>query len=473
MAFPATTAARIVNAMTNDIVPHNTNPLPNKVIHADIRIQGIDDEPETTTSQSLVAVVQEERNDENDAFRKAAERMRVHWEQAIGKDMRQPDGYSHVAVLLIKWADELDQLKTAKETEELSTLFSERFHYQTKTVELNVRQKPQHQLNVHVGEFIREHDSPQTLLIVYYTGHGTYHDQKKVLELTATTDPAAGKGFCKDARASWNKVEDQLRDEDVEADILTILDTCYSSNLVKSGKEEPKKFELLSACAIDQTTASPGEYSFTRALIDATVKLLEEFPDIPISTSSLIQRINQDPRRTDTPSFLWSRGQTVSHNESHVLLAPLKQSTSLPLRPKAFLTLRLGLKDESLNQTQIAFMSRTLTKCFNAKAPVGLRRIEWVDLEPAPPISQWERVTLIMKVMTKWKGVISRRKEKETLSSQELPHVDSMEVDSVTSFSKRLHVDEDETPHAKRRNLEVEHPPSPPVSNSSRMDDEV
>jgi hypothetical protein len=31
------------------------------------------------------------------------------------KHMNQPNGYANVAVLLIKWADELDELKTRKE----------------------------------------------------------------------------------------------------------------------------------------------------------------------------------------------------------------------------------------------------------------------------------------------------------------------------------------------------------------------
>jgi hypothetical protein len=291
-------------------------------------------------------------------------------------------------------------------------------------------------------------------------------------------DPSVGKGFTKDARANWNKVEEWLKDDDVDGDCLTILDTCYSSNLVKSGNQENKKFELLSACAIDQTTASPGDHSFTRALIDAMVKLLEEFPDHAISTSHLIQRINLDSRRADTPSFLWSRGQTVSHNEQHILLSPLKKSAFRPLRPKSYLTVRVGLKDEMLTQKQIEFMTRELTKTFNNRALVGMRRIEWVDIEPAPPISQWERVTLIMVFIKKWKDIIKERKEKGLQASslgnvQRLTYLNSMEGDLSPSSPKRVFAGENELPNAKRRNLEVLQPPSPPVSNSSRIDDDA
>lgn len=344
-------------------------------------------------------------------------------------------------------------------------------------MELNVRQKPQHQLNLHVNEFIMNHDGPQNLLIVYYTGHGTYNDDKKgVLNLTATLDPVIGKGFSKDAKATWNKVEDILKGEDVEGDVLTILDTCYSSNLVKATGEEGKKFELLSACAIDQTTPSPGEYSFTRALIDAMVKFLEESPSTPISTYRLIQRINLDPRRADTPSFMWARGQTVAHNESHVLLAPLKKSVLRLLRPKSFLTLRLGLKQETLDRKQIEFMTKALTKAFNhAQALVGLRRADWVSIEPAPPISQWERVTLVMYVIQQWKKFVATKRNTRLQPSLQRLLQDSAttEVDSPIHAQKRGHDSTNDPPQSKRRNLDVAQPPLSPVSNSSRMDEDV
>jgi len=103
--------------MTTDIVPRNANPLPNQVIHADIRIQSIEDDPKRdgTAAQSVEPLVQVRPSKEDEAYKKNAHQMRTWWDEAIGKNLHLPDGYSHVAVLLIKWADELDELKTADE----------------------------------------------------------------------------------------------------------------------------------------------------------------------------------------------------------------------------------------------------------------------------------------------------------------------------------------------------------------------
>lgn len=326
-----------------------------------------------------------------------------------------------------------------------------------------------------MSKFIQDHDGPHNLLIIYYTGHGVFREDTRVLELTATINPAAGKGFFKDARCNWNKVEQKLKDDEVECDVLTILDTCYASNFVKSGKEESRKFELLSACAIDQTTASPGKHSFTRALIDTLKHLHDEYGERPFSTFRLVQLINIDSRRADTPAHLWSR----EHNEQHILLAPLKPDHRVGSgrravyrpSPKGFLVLRFGLRDVSLNQEQIEFMTKTLAKAFNNKAMVGLRRVEWLDIKPAPPITHFERVALVMFVMTKWKGLVSsRREERESQRLlDEAAFPESMDLDSTASSQKRRYEGIDESPEAKRRFLDASQAPSPPISDSSRV----
>lgn len=114
-------------------------------------------------------------------------------------------------------------------------------------------------MRTYMSAFIQEHDGPNNLLIVYYTGHGLYRENDKYLELTASLKPMIKRGFSQEARCNWNKIQEILQDDDVESDVLTILDTCYASNLTKSGKEDTRTFELLSACAIDSTTAAPGD----------------------------------------------------------------------------------------------------------------------------------------------------------------------------------------------------------------------
>jgi hypothetical protein len=301
---------------------------------------------------------------------------------------------------------------TKSQAKELETIFRTRFRFETETVELNVSSKPQHQMNRHLSAFIEKHDGPNNLLIVYYTGHGVYREDLKHLELTASLNPMIKKGFNGVARCNWNKVEELLKAEDVECDVLTILDTCYSSNIAKSGKEETRTFELLSACAIDATTAAPGDNSFTRALIDAMTELLDQFGDRPFTTFHLNQRILLDKRRHDTPSQLWFR---LQNHERHIRLAPLKQnkqrqSPSLPQPPRGYLTLRFALRDETLNQQQIELLTMNLSKAFNKKTLVGLRRIDWLGIKPART-AHFGRAALAMFAIAQWKKYLKKRRE--------------------------------------------------------------
>lgn len=199
--------------------------------------------------------------------------------------------------------------------EELDALFRDSFHYKTRIVELDVATKPQHQLGRHLSAFVEESDGPDNLMIVYYTGHGVYREHGKYLELTATTNYHMNGGINIAAQANWDKAEETLRDDSVDGDVLTILDTCFSSNLTKSGMQDTRTYELLSACGLDGTTASPGENSFTRALIDSMKELLMEYPDRSFTTSHLNQRIVLHPNRRDTPSVLWDR---LRHHERHI-----------------------------------------------------------------------------------------------------------------------------------------------------------
>lgn len=349
-----------------------------------------------------------------------------------------------------------------------------------------MRKRPQFQLDAHVSEFIRDNDGPQHLLIVYYTGHGRYSEDKKCLDLAATNRPVHGK-FSMDARANWNKAEDQLQHSDVESDVLTILDTCYSSNLVKASREQNKKFELLSACLIDQTTSSPGEYSFTRALIDAIAGdpavpgddgLLGK-DDQPISTFSLNQKINTNPRRHDQPGGVWHRGNTIQPNDPHIVLVPLKPPKTNAIHelayrpsPRGYLTLRFGLKEQSLKKEQIELLTKSLSRIVKT---MDLKRIDWVDIRPAPPITHIQRVNLVLSVMRKWKKVIKSRKDEEEhrLSQRQGGFPESINVDSPSTSQKRGLDGGQEAPEAKRRYLDVGEPPSPPISNSSRMGDDA
>jgi len=343
-----------------------------------------------------------------------------------------------------------------------------------------VKGKPQLQLNSRVSAFAEKHNGPNNLLIIYYTGHGVWRETENYLQLTAAINPIQGKGFQKDAHANWNRAEQILKAEEIDADVLTILDTCYSSNIAKSAKQSIRKFELLSACPHNETTSSPGERSFTRVLIDKLNDLATEYNDKPFSTFHLNSLICMDPRRHDTPSQLWFR----LPNEQNILLAPLKLKTNqapqkqrVQLEPRGYLTLRFALKDESLSQPQIEYLAQKLSKAFENKHLIGLRKIDWIKIKPAK-ISPFERVALAAYAITQWKKAVQRSKDKRSLGPVEDGNY-PMEVEtnrkSIRSspMRKRSRDADGEVSMTKRQNTDNSQPPPSPVSISSRGNDDL
>ena len=118
MTLSAATTTRTANATA--IVPRNANSLPDRVINAhvqnadvqiNIRNKAKDTEPASQNAGFLVDSTAAE--DANRAPSKECQA--TWWGEAIQQNMGLTSGYSKVAVLLIKWADELDELRTGQE----------------------------------------------------------------------------------------------------------------------------------------------------------------------------------------------------------------------------------------------------------------------------------------------------------------------------------------------------------------------
>jgi len=63
------------------------------------------------------------------------------------------------------------------EVDAVSTLFRERLHYHVERYaipNLQGRTKAQQELQFGISSFVRKYDDPNTLLIIYYNGHGSY-----------------------------------------------------------------------------------------------------------------------------------------------------------------------------------------------------------------------------------------------------------------------------------------------------------
>lgn len=89
-------------------------------------------------------------------------------------DYKTSSKYTIVEVLLLCWAEKSDDLTIAEEVSRLKTTFEENFNYHARIRKLDAdtKQRLQVQVNKIVADFVGDFDGPNTLLIVYYAGHG-------------------------------------------------------------------------------------------------------------------------------------------------------------------------------------------------------------------------------------------------------------------------------------------------------------
>ena len=101
-----------------------------------------------------------------------------------------------------------------------------------------------------------------------------------------------------------------------EADVLTILDTCFASNTFRDVGAS-HRYELLAACHKSEPTRSAGPRSFTTALTWAVKNLLQGKDDF-FSTQELLQKILEAPNLpcTQHPQRLVSH----SHHRTPIVL---------------------------------------------------------------------------------------------------------------------------------------------------------
>ena len=99
----------------------------------------------------------------------------VKWANWMAEGMYlSSSSYTDVAVLLISWEKDVDDLEVKEEVDRLEELLTKIFNYQCSKALLRIDtgKSPQVQINMLVGNFVHEYDNPNALLILYYAGHG-------------------------------------------------------------------------------------------------------------------------------------------------------------------------------------------------------------------------------------------------------------------------------------------------------------
>ncbi|KAL8724919.1 MAG: hypothetical protein Q9181_006619 [Wetmoreana brouardii] len=97
------------------------------------------------------------------------------WTNIMNKgNYKHSENYKSVKVLLLRWADDCDDMTSKHEVDLLKDVLGQEFHYQTevKCLKNNNQGRLQVQVNAIVAKFVNKYDEPNILLMVYYAGHG-------------------------------------------------------------------------------------------------------------------------------------------------------------------------------------------------------------------------------------------------------------------------------------------------------------
>ncbi|KAK8127031.1 uncharacterized protein PG998_002790 [Apiospora kogelbergensis] len=231
--------------------------------------------------------------DYQDADETHDSKLKALWDSEMGDLHNEYTPYTKVSVLLLSWDKEIDDLKTDKEVTDLENLFKNKFMFETTRQVLKKDDKsPQAQVNHYLAQFVYENDNTNTMLIIYYAGHGRPGSDRGNLRLTPSISlPSNGELH----EIVWESAESNIRE--TKADVLVIFDCCHAGELERNvrGHWQHRAFEYLAATSAKSTTRKPGPRSFTRALIwslDHLVKTRAHF-----STTELLRTIHNDAPR--------------------------------------------------------------------------------------------------------------------------------------------------------------------------------
>ncbi|KAL8819994.1 MAG: hypothetical protein Q9223_001699 [Gallowayella weberi] len=292
-----------------------------------------------------------------------ASRYQVLWtnEMAKGK-YRSTSLYNKVEVLLLCWQVADSDMNTAGEVEDLKSVFEKDFGYHTTTERLvaNPEKKLQVQVNAKVATFVDRHDGQDTLLIVYYAGHGlpgeffgdlvlqgySFHvDLMNAAETSPnlqSNEPKRPPEY-RTARTKPFSVE-QFRGFTTTCrggcpgNIRLVSSILYTS--IPLQESDPgilavtlvhwdRLFEYLAAAKAHGLTGVPGPTSFTRALIYALKALVKEKKEGRFTTDELLRKI-----KTDAPEFPRDQEPVISDRNNkktsagRIMLHPLRHNSA-------------------------------------------------------------------------------------------------------------------------------------------------
>lgn len=162
--------------------------------------------------------------------------------------------YKNVQVLLLHW--KTDDLFVLPELEDLEACFREDYGFNTDVFAIP-SDNPHLELMMRIGSLVKDHESEDTLFVIYYGGHAKI-DESRQSTWCATRHSGS-------PSLQWSAIQTLV--ERSSSDVLILLDCCAgaASATFPNGKSIT---ETISASSWDAIAPDPGRYSFTNALIE-------------------------------------------------------------------------------------------------------------------------------------------------------------------------------------------------------------
>ncbi|KAJ9154905.1 Homeobox protein EgHBX4 [Pleurostoma richardsiae] len=167
---------------------------------------------------------------------------------------RSSQRYQKVVALLLHW--KTDDLFVLPELEDLEKCLREDYGFETDVFPIP-SENAHLELMLKVGAMIKDHESEDTLFVVYYGGHARIDESR---QSTWCATRHSGSPWLQ-----WSAIQTLL--ERSVSDTLILLDCCAgaASATFPTGRSIT---ETISASSWDAIAPDPGRYSFTNALIE-------------------------------------------------------------------------------------------------------------------------------------------------------------------------------------------------------------
>ncbi|KAJ8117288.1 hypothetical protein ONZ43_g4245 [Nemania bipapillata] len=236
--------------------------------------------------------------------------------------------YRKVYVLLLHWDE--DDLFVLPELEDLEICFQRDYNFETER--FTIPSSNAHlDLMLKIGSMIKDHESTDTLLVVYYGGHARIDDARQSTWCASRSSDSPW--------LQWSAIQTLL--ERSLSDALILLDCCAgaASAAFPTGNSIT---ETISASSWDAIAPDPGRYSFTSTLLEVLQEWRKKTFSVAMLHAEILARLkhprpekrhngNRFEARTTPVHFM----MTANHKAPSIELCRIASDLLPPLFPSS------------------------------------------------------------------------------------------------------------------------------------------